>query len=335
MGLWVGIAHAAGIDLIGKSVREFAEILERVQESARQGGVKQGDIAKFYTRVIAQLNKAADEAGDAAYPLSKYLSEIEHKNVPIAGLIRIAEHLGPDGLQTLRRSPCVTSTCRAMGANIEEFMGKVHAMGKYFPENKDQLRNFDKLIEQFSAYTKKDPAKPNMRLARSSAATVDIAAKKADELTAAGKKVEITGFEVDHGLGDRAYDVVIRVDGIDNFVETKSWELFDEAKGYLSRQVTTARESSRKLEGFTEPGQIVDDIINAIGESGSNVRWAFSDPAMQARRMEFVDHVMAEIGKNKVAQRIILSRTGMSGSYSDNVGKVQGYLVDILNGSLK
>ncbi|TBV01905.1 hypothetical protein DNK34_20010 [Pseudomonas dryadis] len=102
VGLWVGIAHAAGIDLISKSVREFAEILERVQESAKRGGVKQGDIAKFYTRVIAQLNKAADEAGDAAYPLSKYLSEIEHKNVPIAGLIRIAEHLGPDGLQTLR-----------------------------------------------------------------------------------------------------------------------------------------------------------------------------------------------------------------------------------------
>ncbi|WP_131177868.1 hypothetical protein [Phytopseudomonas dryadis] len=211
-------------------------------------------------------------------------------------------------------------------------MGKVHAMGKYFPENKDQLRNFDKLIEQFSAYTKKDPAKPNMRLARSSAATVDIAAKKADELTAAGKKVEITGFEVDHGLGDRAYDVVIRVDGIDNFVETKSWELFDEAKGYLSRQVTTARESSRKLEGFTEPGQIVDDIINVIREPDSKVYWAFSDPAMHARRMEFVDHVMDEIGKNKVAQEIIMSRTMPGQNYNDNLGIVGDALRSVLGG---
>ena len=100
----------------------------------------------------------------------------------------------------------------------------------------------------------------------------------------------------------------------------------------MSRQVTTARESSRKLEGFTEPGQIVDDIINNIGESGSNVRWAFSDPAMHARRMELVDHVMAEIGKNEVAQEVILRRSGMMGHYLDNAGDVRDSLVEILTG---
>jgi hypothetical protein len=332
VGLWVGAAHAAGIDLVSKSVREFAEILEKVQEIAIKGKVKQGDIAKFYTKVISQLNKAAEEAVDKSYPLSKYLSDIEHKEVPIAGLIKIAERLGADGLLVLRKSPCVPSTCRAMGASIEEFMGRFHTMGKYFPENADELQGFDKLIEQLSAFSKTDPLKPNMRLARSSAATVDLAARKAEELTAAGKKVEITGFEVDHGLGDRAYDVVMKVDDVDIFVETKSWELFDEAKGYLSKQVTTARESSRKLEGVTEPGQIVDDIINAIREPGSKVRWAFSDPAMHARRMEFVEHVMEEIGKNKVAQEIIMRRAIPGEKYIDNLGKVEKALRDILEG---
>lgn len=86
------------------------------------------------------------------------------------------------------------------------------------------------------------------------------------------------------------------------------------------------------MEGVTEPGQIVDDIINAIVEPNSKFVWAFSDPAMHARRMEFVDHVMDEIGKNEVAQRIILSRTRLEGSYLDNVGDVRTALVEILTG---
>ena len=53
----------------------------------------------------------------------------------------------------------------------------------------------------------------------------------------------------------------------------------------------------------------MDDIINAIREPGSKVRWAFSDPAMHARRIEFAEHIMEEIGKNKVAQEIIMRRS--------------------------
>lgn len=321
VALLVPAVDAAGVDLARKSVREFVELLEKVQEWATFK--PRGDIAKLYTRVIRDLQHGPD----LDMPMSKLIAELEHKDVPMLGLIAIASRAGEDGLKNFRRSPCVPSICKGMGKSLDEFMGKIYKMEFLFPENIADLENYEKFMEQFGG--------ASINLSRSVAGTVDIIMRRADEIVATGGKMEVRGFEIPHGIGNRDYDAVIRLNGVDHFFENKTWEDIDKAKGYLSGQIATVRESKRVPGDLTEPGQIVDDIINNIldfraGKPGP--KWDFSDPFVREGRMEFTEHVLNVLDQNPLAKKVITERAGMNGRYDERL--VEDALIRIFRGEI-
>lgn len=122
------MANAAGIDLARKSVREFVEFLEQVQKDATKFKPR-GDIAKLYTKVVNDLQHGTD----LSMPMSKYLADVEHKSTAVVGLIAIAARAGENGLANFRKSPCIPSKCKGMGASVEEFLGKLQKLETHFP----------------------------------------------------------------------------------------------------------------------------------------------------------------------------------------------------------
>lgn len=323
VGIFVPVANAAGIDVARKPVREFVNLLEEVQKGA-VGFKARGDIAKLYTKVIKDLQHGTGNGSD----MSKLLGDVIHKDKAVLGLIAIVSRADVNGLAFFRKSPCTPSVCKGMGKSVEEFLEKLQKLEAHFPDNAADLKNYDVFIKNFGS--------SSVNMARSVAGSVDMILRRATEMAASGKKIEVRGFEVPHGkYGNREYDFVIRVDGVDHPFEGKTWEDVAKAKEYLAGQVATVRESKRTPGTLTEPGQIVDDIINSILDVQNKLpgpKWDFSDKTVRDSRMDFVGHVMEELEKNALAQRVIMQRTGMTGGYNGQM--VEQALIRIFKGEI-
>ncbi|PAV24624.1 hypothetical protein CF392_15260, partial [Tamilnaduibacter salinus] len=315
-------AHAAVKDPLGivKYLDETGKLtpfLEAVQTVMRkQDGLMRVDgqsyVGQAISGSVAQLGKSFDELGSA-----ELQSKVSDWRVLMGFVTAFDVAKGNTRLmEALARFPCVPSNCALGGISkradipwgpdkIAEFFDLIGELSELRAAGRITDKAYDDLAEVIDQLGRvQGNGKVNFNMAKGASEVIALAVKE-------GRKGNtVTGFEIKEviengantSIGERFFDLVLKVDGKTLRVESKAWRP-DVVK-------TRLLESLRgKVEGGFQGGkggQLRKDLVDSVrkyihgGPDAIDIRWRFDDRVDQTEVDKAIKAIVKELNSNDV-----------------------------------